>query len=301
MRYHDSVSCLTSALFFLATGLSALGGEPGIQLAASPGQVEVFFEAVSTNDYRIWQGDSLTNLLPVETISGVSGVVSREYAITGTAGFFRLEQMPVIQPLAGFGTISGRAFVLHEELTNAAPALFSNSLDFGVDPFNPGVDDALLTAGGRAILDSDSSGGGVYLSKVFAFEVLARAEGAALLKLGDEITYADPGGKKADFMVEIRGVKIGVTVTRAFAYPPGNPYTIPMAESLLTSKLNDILVSNTNVISADAWSKQILSVIAYDPSYLDCVRAAWDNLPPAVKADTIVYVTFTSGSDSFLY
>lgn len=301
MRYQDSVSCLTSAILFVANGLSALGGAPGIQLAAAPGHVEVFFEAVSTNEYRIWQGDSLTNLLPVETISGVSGVVSRGYAMTGPAGFFRLEQTPVILPLPGFGTISGRAFVLHEELTNAAPAWFSNSLDFGADPFNPGVDDALLTAGGRAILDSDTSGGSAYLSKVFAFEVLARAEGAALLRLGDEITYADPGGKKADFMVEIQGVKIGVTVTRAYAYPPENPYTIPMAESLLTAKLNDILLSNTNVTSADAWSKQILSVIAYDPSYLDSLRAAWNNLALAVKADTIVYVTATSGNDSFLY
>lgn len=272
-----------------------------IQKTAAPGQVEIFFDAVATNAYRICRGETVTNITVMETIGGVSGRIARTFSVAGASGLFALERLGPTPPLDGFGRLTGNAFVLDEELTNAAPQFFSNVLDFAEDPFDVGTDDAQLTPGGQSILAAGGAGGSSLLSEVFAFEVLARSEGAALVKTDAEILYQNLSGKKADFLVSIAGIKIGVTVTRAVTFPPETPYTVAMAETLLNRKLADILAASANVQPADAWSKQILSIIAASPDFTSALRTAWENLDASVKADTILLVTGTNGDDSFLY
>ena len=66
-------------------------------------------------------------------------------------------------------------------------------------------------------------------------------------------------------------------------------------------KLADVLESSANVAPADAWQKQILSVIAWAPGHADAIAAAWADVDAAVRADTIVVVTVTDGDDAPLY
>jgi hypothetical protein len=263
--------------------------------------VEVFFDAVSTNEYRIRRGDAVTNFWFFETIVGASGRVAWEFPANGIMGLFALERIGPTPPLDGFGALTGNAFVLDTELTNSVSSFFDNTLDFGGDPFDPGVDNPRLTTGGQSILAAGEFSGSALLSEVFAFEVLARAEGASLVKTEQEILYKDVSGKKADFLVEIDGVRIGVTVARAVTFPLDNPYPVATAEALLNSKLANIQASSANVQAADAWAKQILSIIASRPDYIEVLRTAWESVPAGVKANTILYVTGTSGDDGFLY
>jgi hypothetical protein len=299
----DRLQTLIAALLFLAvtSGTLCAADKLSIQKAVAPGQVEIFFDAVSTNEYRILRGNTLTNFSIHETIVGASGRVGRTFPSTGATALFALQRIGPTPPLDGFGGLTGNAFVLDDELTNSASSFFGNILDFAGDPFDVGTDDARLTPGGRSILAAGASGGSSLLSEVFAFEVLARSEGAALVKTEAEILYQNLSGKKADFLVNIDGVKIGVTVTRAVTFPLEGSYTVAMAETLLNRKLADILAANANVQSADSWSKQILSIIAYSPDYIEVLRTAWGNVGANVKANTILLVTGTNGSDSFLY
>ena len=131
--------------------------------------------------------------------------------------------------------------------------------------------------------------------------MLARCEGASLLKTETEILYDDPMSKKADLLVQIAGRKVGVSVTRAVTFPFGNPYTLPAATALLNGKLYDIDNSSQHVSAADAWVKQILVVLAYDQQHADTIAAAWAGLDATTKADTIVYVVVTDGDDAFIY
>ncbi len=95
--------------------------------------------------------------------------------------------------------------------------------------------------------------------------------------------------------------KIGVSVTRAMIFPLDSPYPLSSAEDLLTSKLGDILVSTANVSAEDRWQKQVLAILAYGPEHADKVELAYAALDAKLKADTIVYLVVTDGSDDFIY
>jgi len=201
-------------------------------------------------------------------------------------------------PLAGFGAISGDCDQLDTELTEAAPSFFVNHIDFGADPYDA-ADLELLTEGGQIVMTTPNAGGSSVPSEAFAFELLARCEGATLLKTETEVSY-DVEGKITDLLVQIDGLKVGVSVTRAVGYPKDAPYTEAQADAILDKKLGDILVSSANVSDEDRWVKQILHVIAYDSPHVASLQAAWQALPEATRADTIVIVTVSDGDDAFL-
>ena len=83
--------------------------------------------------------------------------------------------------------------------------------------------------------------------------------------------------------------------------PVRRPYTIEAATTLLERKLDDILVATANVSAIDAWTKQILAVLAYDDQHADVAAAAWAALDAETKADTVVVITVTAGDDLFIY
>ncbi|MEO7091835.1 MAG: hypothetical protein ABI175_01210, partial [Polyangiales bacterium] len=145
-----------------------------------------------------------------------------------------------------------------------------------------------------------NAGGSSGLSEVFAFEQLSRCEQATLVKTETQIVYDTPG-KITDLEVLIAGHKIGVSVTRAVAFPFGQPYTLAAASTLITKKLTDIQASTMNVSAADKWDKQILAVLAWDDQAADIVAQAWTAADAQTKADTIVIVTVTAGEDTFIY
>ncbi len=203
-------------------------------------------------------------------------------------------------PLPGFGAISGDCGLVDGTLLDSPePLLLRNAIDFADRPFTED-DLAELSAGGREIyLDGNAGGSSIY-SEIFAYEVLQRCELAHLLKTETEIIY-DTQGVITDLLTEIDGRKIGVSVTRAFGFPPEDPYTVAQARALLEDKLADVLASSDNVSAEDAWVKQILHVLAYEPMHADSVVTAHAEIDPALRADTIVVVTVTDGMDDFMY
>ena len=183
------------------------------------------------------------------------------------------------------------------ELTSPNAFYFDDSIDFGSQAY----DYALLSTGGKKVYDDGNLGGSSIYSEVLSFEILHRCDLAELLKTETEILYQDAGGKKTDLLVEMDGHKIGVSVTRAYAYPPDNPYTVAQAQALLDGKLSDILLSSANVAPADAWDKQVLHVLAYSDQYAVALGQAYAQIDPATKADTVVDVTVTNGDDAIVY
>ncbi|MDB4956366.1 MAG: uncharacterized protein JWO36_3935 [Myxococcales bacterium] len=200
----------------------------------------------------------------------------------------------------GFGALSGMCGVLAvADLTGATPELFRDTLMFD-RRYNDPDDRPLLTTGGQHLAATPNAGGSSGFSEIFAFEELARCEHADLLKTETEIAYSMTG-KITDMEVQIAGHKIGVSVTRAVAYPFGQPYTQSTAQALISRKLSDIQMSTANVSPADHWDKQILAVLAWDDQTADVVAQVWASLDAATKADTLVVVTTTAGDDTFIY
>lgn len=197
-----------------------------------------------------------------------------------------------------FGLVSGSCGVLTPTDFHApGPLALRNAIDFG----DRGFDEARISAGGAEILADGNLGGSSIHSELVSFEVLAACEQAELLKTEGEITYRDGGGKKTDLLLRIDALTIGVSVTRAYGYPPENPYTYDQAFDLLSGKLSDVLLANANVAPEDNWEKQILHVIAYEAEHAAQILAAFEHIDRATKADTIVIVTVTDGDDAFIY
>ncbi len=201
-------------------------------------------------------------------------------------------------PLEGFGDIYGECDVLDAKgLQSSAPFFHSNVLDLHEKVF----DESLLSEGGQQVLSDGNLGGNSLHSEAFAYELLYRCELAHLLKTEAEIDYIEDSGKKTDLLVEIEGVRLGVSVTRAFAWPADAPYTVAQATNLLEDKLGDVLLSSANVSPDDQWTRQILSVISYGPKHTQSIESAWASIDSSLRADTVVMVTTTEGNDSYLY
>ena len=201
---------------------------------------------------------------------------------------------------SGFGVLSGMCGVLAVgDLTSASPEVVRDTFTFAREYMDP-ADRPLLTAGGQRLAATPNAGGSSGLSEVFAYEQLARCEGADLLHTETEIMY-DGTGKVTDMEVAIDGHKIGVSVTRAQTYPLGQTYPLDTATMLISRKLTDIQASSAHVSAADKWDKQILSVLAYDGPTADTVVQAWQGLDATTKEYTIVVVTQTDGTDTFIY
>jgi hypothetical protein len=203
-------------------------------------------------------------------------------------------------PLPGFGTITGACGVLDDELLSPGPSVIVNAIDFGTDPWDNPADLPLLTIGGQEMVADGNAGGSSLESEIFSLEVLSRCEGAVLVKTETEVVY-DISGSITDILVQIDGMKVGVSVTRAVGFPRDAVYTEATASALLIRKLTDIQESTAHVAAGDRWVKQILHVIAYADQHVASMQAAFAALDPAVKADTILWVTRSDGDDEFLY
>lgn len=201
----------------------------------------------------------------------------------------------------GFGQLFGECGGVLAELDQPTPSLFNRRFDFADDPYDDPEDLPLLTEGAQTILTLPNAGGSSTISEAFAFEVLARCEGAALLETETEIDYEPMDSKKTDFVVELGMQRVGVSVTRAVGFPPENPYEPAQALDLLDGKLADILVSSANVVPEQAWVKQILVIMAYADMHAESLMTALEDVDPAVRADTVVYVVVTDGMDTNVY
>ena len=209
-------------------------------------------------------------------------------------------KVDAFSPLAGVGKISGHCGVLDEmEWKSKSPFLFRNTLDLG-SAYK--FDETKLSAGGQQIFKEGTLGGSSVHSEIFAHEVLHRCELAKLIKSESKITYKNSGGKKTDMLLTIDARKVGVSVTRAFHYPPTSPYTEAEAKKLLDKKLADLPLSKANAAAADAWTRSVLHVLAYNKQSADTLQATWKKLGnAAVKGDAILLITVTDGKDDVIY
>jgi len=199
--------------------------------------------------------------------------------------------------LADSTIVSGECGILDTELVDPSPHFLDTTILINTCDYVP----EYMSPGATEIWTDGNAGGSSIYSEIFAFEMASQCEDAILLKTENEILYIDPQGKITDLLVEIDGVKIGVSVTRAFIYPLGTPLTLDRAEEILADKLGDVLISSANVAPEDQWQKQIL--VVETPTVEDKTQliVAYASLDPAVKADTICWVMATEGDDDFLY
>ena len=265
--------------------------------AGLPGGIAVDPQGPASGSSRAWRGGQWAH--PARRCRSAFRTYSSPDSRLSAIGF-----RVVLAPGQGesgpieLAPISGETGFVPGDALRSSPSIHTNQIDFGAGPSDAYL--ALLTQ--RAELVTGGSGGGSsFYSQGVSFEVLNRAEGAVLVKAGTEILYTDLSGKKTDYLVSVGGTRLGVSVTRAASFPPDSPYTVSQAQALLTSKLQNILLSTENVQAADRWVKQILHVVAQSAQHVAALQQAFALIDAATKGDTIVYITRTDGEDSFIY
>jgi len=201
------------------------------------------------------------------------------------------------QPLKGletdWGLVTGDCGVIQEQLGLDTPSLFVNTYEFND---SESFDDTLLVEGALDRYNSENAGGSSICSEAMSIQLLHECEGADLFKMETEITY-DVEGKMTDWIAAVDGQKVGVSVTRAYKGPGVSQYFEEDAIQLLEKKLSGILESTANVSQEDAWVKQVLHVWTLQPDWVPTLQAAYDQLSPDLKADTIVLITVEANSD----
>jgi hypothetical protein len=228
-----------------------------------------------------------------------SGIVDSATEVSSDAADSSPVDAATCTPLSGLGKVTcpcGKPNAI-EWMATTTPFYFDSHVDYGTAGWDP----TQLTPGGQTIYSIPNAGGSSVESEAEAFDMLARCDFATLLKTETQITYTNSAGKKTDILVSIDGRKIGVSVVRAYHYPPADPYTSTDATTMLKHKLGDIPLSAANATAADAWERSILSVLAYDQATADMVKATWTTLDATLKGDVILYVTVTDGDDSKIY
>jgi hypothetical protein len=196
--------------------------------------------------------------------------------------------------LAGYGDITGDCGGLD---LDAGPVLLRSVLDLGPDPWDPDR----LSEGAQEVIEDDNLGGSSIESEALSYDMLYRCELAALVKTESEILYVDDGGKKTDLLVQLDGTGVGVSVTRAFHWPPESDWPQEEADAQLIDKLSDIGLSAANAHPDDAWERSFLSIIAYDEIHEAQIAAAWEAVDGAILADTVVWIIRTDGNDEVVY
>lgn len=187
------------------------------------------------------------------------------------------------------------------DLAVPTPSLRQDSLLFTA---SEKYERAALSAGGQTLWDIPNAGGSSIESEIMSFEILHFCEGAKLLKTETEIQYQPPDDAGpntiTDYLAEIGGKKVGVSVTRA--YKPANlTFTDPEVQTLLEKKLDGVIRSSQRVLPADKWVKQVLHVfVATKDAHDAVVRVYNNNITAQTKADTILLLTQTTGG-GFIY
>jgi hypothetical protein len=200
--------------------------------------------------------------------------------------------------------IEGTCGVLDTEITDALPHYVENTSTFP-EGFTA-ADLARVSEGARTILDEGTAGGSSGESEAFAFEVLHRCEGASLVRTETMIRYSVPmPGSITDILVEIDGMQVGVSVTRALTFSgrcmSAETFDMAAATELIERKLAGVNESSTLVAPEDAWVKQILFVYAINEGHAAGVMDAWSRASPELRADTILFVSVSEGMDEFIY
>lgn len=192
-----------------------------------------------------------------------------------------------------WGTITGACGMIGDAILIPGPTILTTTYTFNdATTFDPEP----LAPGPKSRYEGENAGGSSICSEVMSMQLLIDCEGGKVLKKETEILYTGEG-PKTDYITDIQGAKVGVSVTRAYLGPFVDTYTLEDATSLLTKKLGGVNESTLLVSPEDKWSKQILHIWTLDETWAQTVKTAWETLDTELKSNTIVLITVEEESD----
>ena len=144
------------------------------------------------------------------------------------------------------------------------------------------------------MLTTPNAGGASRISESLAMDVLARTLSAKLTQSEVTLRYWPTVGPITDFSVELHnGAALGVSVTRACGTAGRAPWDSDAAARLLRKKLGGVLESTRRCLNG-GFAKQLLFVWSRGAAVAAEVERAYSELPPELRANTVVLVAESS-------
>jgi hypothetical protein len=152
-----------------------------------------------------------------------------------------------------------------------------------------------LSPGAQKILTLPNAGGNSLWSEVMSFEILSHMFSGKLLRTEMELQYWPHGCKITDYSMELFGITVGVSVTRAMKF--NGIFAKDDATNLLTKKLRGVNESSRCVLKEQSWNCQILHVWASHEYVADVIHEVWKDLEPALKSNTLIVVSICENAN----
>jgi hypothetical protein len=191
-----------------------------------------------------------------------------------------------------WGPIRGECGVVAAELLVATPSFHVDTWHFDqAGPFDPKP----LRAGAMQRYAGPNAGGSSKCSETMSMQLLYECDGALTAKTETQVVYDGPG-PITDWLADIGGLRVGVSVSRAYKGPKIDVFTLADAQALLEKKLAGVNASTAHISAQDKWVKQILHIWTLHPEWAELLRQAWQDLDAKLKADTVVLITVEEGS-----
>ncbi|XP_060570040.1 AAC-rich mRNA clone AAC4 protein-like [Ruditapes philippinarum] len=148
------------------------------------------------------------------------------------------------------------------------------------------------------IRDAPNAGGSSIYSEVLSFLILKKCCHAKLLKTEMEIEYFPRGGPITDYVCQIYGTILGVSVSRAMKFG-SRAYTEEDAKRLLHKKLKGVIKSTNN--NQEKWKKQVLHLWSVSNDVTSTLIKVFNMIPPEIKSNTVILITTTVKTFNLIY
>jgi hypothetical protein len=141
----------------------------------------------------------------------------------------------------------------------------------------PTFDKLQLTDSIKVFLNVNNAGGSSEISEIVSMYYMQKRYGATHFIPEMSVQY-DTESKICDYLMNINGYKIGVSVTRAILYPFERPINETFTTSLLYRKMTGILLAKRSVAPEHAFHHSMIHIWCRSQSDIDMIKTSYQKI-----------------------
>jgi hypothetical protein len=161
--------------------------------------------------------------------------------------------------------------------------------------------DFKISVGAVKIYKEPNAGGSSINSEALSADVLGELYNAKNIVTEMEIEYKVMNWKKCDYLANIYGQMVGVSVTRGMRYPKPELFDKKDAEKLLRRKLSGLISARDGIKKHHRFKKSILHIWCETRKIADILTNVYHSLNDFYKNNIVVILTITKESKYIYY
>lgn len=157
-----------------------------------------------------------------------------------------------------------------------------------------------VTTYAQKIYQEPNAGGSSYNSEALSADLISELFCASNLVTEMELQYKYET-KKCDYLIQMYGQNVGVSVTRGMKYPEPGMYEREDAERLLEKKLSDLIAARSGLRQIHKFNKSILHIWCETNTIADMLTEVYHGLHSYYKNNIVVVLTVTNCSAQYIF